>query len=215
MAGVAGRAVRARQPRRSRCRGPATASAFSRSARLIAESEALDFESVARGESHTWRATREFALLGEILGGGRLGRARCAARSICRREPSAPSSTPTSSGRGPRSCSSRSPREVARGVVARSVAALAKGPNRVLGYVENMSGYYCRDCDAIKPLLRLAPSRRPGDPLPRHACRSIPSWPRTAIAGTPLTASRGTPVGPGAGSDRAAAHATSSMKEHR
>jgi ATP-binding protein involved in chromosome partitioning len=37
-------------------------------------------------------------------------------------------------------------------VVARSVAALSKGPNRLLGYVENMSGYYCRDCNAIKPL---------------------------------------------------------------
>jgi hypothetical protein len=32
------------------------------------------------------------------------------------------------------------------------VAALSKGPNRLLGYVENMSGYYCRDCNAIKPL---------------------------------------------------------------
>ena len=27
-----------------------------------------EFDSVANGESHTWRATREFALLGEILG---------------------------------------------------------------------------------------------------------------------------------------------------
>ena len=44
------------------------------------------------------------------------------------------------------------PSEVSRGVVARSVAALSKGPNRLLGYVENMSGYYCRDCNAIKPL---------------------------------------------------------------
>ena len=35
---------------------------------MIPESEALEFESVAQGESHTWRATREFALLGEILG---------------------------------------------------------------------------------------------------------------------------------------------------
>ena len=35
---------------------------------LIPESEALEFESTARGESHTWRATKEFALLGEILG---------------------------------------------------------------------------------------------------------------------------------------------------
>jgi ATP-binding protein involved in chromosome partitioning len=30
---------------------------------LVPESEALEFESAARGESHTWRATREFALL--------------------------------------------------------------------------------------------------------------------------------------------------------
>ena len=35
---------------------------------LIPESAALEFESAARGESHTWRATKEFALLGEILG---------------------------------------------------------------------------------------------------------------------------------------------------
>jgi len=34
---------------------------------VIPESEALDFESAAHGESHTWRATREFALLAEIL----------------------------------------------------------------------------------------------------------------------------------------------------
>jgi len=48
------------------------------------------------------------------------------------------------------------PSEVSRGVVARSAAALSKAPNRLLGYVENMSGYYCRDCNAIKPLF--APS---------------------------------------------------------
>src|SRR5947207_3212849 len=36
---------------------------------VIPESEALEFESAAQGESHTWRAIREFALLGEILSG--------------------------------------------------------------------------------------------------------------------------------------------------
>ena len=46
---------------------------------LIPESEALEFESAAHGESHTWRATREFALLGEILGVVRVGGARSAA----------------------------------------------------------------------------------------------------------------------------------------
>ena len=34
---------------------------------LLPESSALEFESVSRGESHTWRATREFSLLGEVL----------------------------------------------------------------------------------------------------------------------------------------------------
>src|SRR4030095_4410049 len=35
---------------------------------LIPESKALEFESAAPGDSHTWRATKEFALLGDILG---------------------------------------------------------------------------------------------------------------------------------------------------
>ena len=43
---------------------------------LVPESSALEFESTAQGESHTWRATREFALLGEILGRLRVGGAR-------------------------------------------------------------------------------------------------------------------------------------------
>src|SRR5688500_14510000 len=34
---------------------------------LIPESQALEFESAARRETHTWRSTREFTLLGEIL----------------------------------------------------------------------------------------------------------------------------------------------------
>src|SRR5258708_2971329 len=34
---------------------------------MVPESEALEFESAAQGESHTWRATKEFAVLGEIL----------------------------------------------------------------------------------------------------------------------------------------------------
>ena len=42
---------------------------------VIPESDSLEFDSTARGESHTWRATREFALLGEILGILRVGRA--------------------------------------------------------------------------------------------------------------------------------------------
>ena len=90
------------------------------------------------------------------------------------------------------------PSEVARGVVARSVAALSKGPNRVLGYVENMSGYYCRDCNAIKPLFEpltqaLATGLDipclgtvPFDPeLARHCDRGNPSRRNAQHAGGP------------------------------
>jgi hypothetical protein len=36
--------------------------------------------------------------------------------------------------------------------VARSLDALEKTPNWILGYVENMDGYYCSDCGQVKPL---------------------------------------------------------------
>jgi ATP-binding protein involved in chromosome partitioning len=117
---------------------------------LIPESESLEFESAARGESQTWRATREFALLGEILSSFEWGELDLlvldlppgAERTVQYADflPSASFVLVTI------------PSEVSRGVVARSVAALSKGRTRVLGYVENMSGYYCRDCNAIKPL---------------------------------------------------------------
>jgi hypothetical protein len=80
-------------------------------------------------------------------------------------------------------------------VVARSVAALSKGPNRLLGYVENMSGYYCRDCNAIKPLFVSDGSAKleipclgtvPFDPeLARHCDLGIPF---TALPETPVRA---------------------------
>ena len=118
---------------------------------LVPESEALEFESAARGESHTWRATREFALLGEILGAFEWGALDLLLFDL---PPGAERTVQYAEFLGPRTSFLlvTIPSEVARGVVARSVAALSKAPNRLLGYVENMSGYFCRDCNAIKPL---------------------------------------------------------------
>ena len=118
---------------------------------LIPESEAVEFESTAHGESHTWRATKEFALLGEILGSCEWGTLDLLMFDL---PPGADRTVQYADFLGPRTSFVlvTIPSEVSRGVVARSVAALSKGPNRVLGYVENMSGYYCRDCDGIKPL---------------------------------------------------------------
>jgi len=141
---------------------------------LIPESEALEFESAVHGESHTWRATREFALLGEILGSFDWGALDLLMFDL---PPGAERTVQYADFLGSFDQGQGRPRvsfllvtipsDVARGVVARSVAALSKGPNRVLGYVENMSGYYCRDCNAIKPLF----SDR--EASPRHDPRSV------------------------------------------
>jgi ATP-binding protein involved in chromosome partitioning len=150
---------------------------------LIPESEALDFETAARGESHTWRATREFALLGEILRSFDWGTLDLLLIDL---PPGAERTVQYADFLGERTSFVlvTIPSQVSRGVVARSVAALSKGPHRMLGYVENMSGYYCRDCNAIRPLFN-APEASglaipclgtvPFDPeLARHCDLGIP-----------------------------------------
>lgn len=159
---------------------------------LLPESEALAFESTAHGESHTWRATREFSLLGEILRAFEWGTLDLLMFDL---PPGAERTVQYADFLGPRTSFVlvTIPSEVSRGVVARSVAALAKGPNRLLGYVENMSGYYCHDCDAIKPLFASADNVELGTPclgtvpfdpeLARHCDRGIPF---TALQDTPV-----------------------------
>jgi ATP-binding protein involved in chromosome partitioning len=65
------------------------------------------------------------------------------------------------------------PSAVAREVVARSLDALVGGDTgaapagRVVGYVENMAGYWCRECGAVRPLF-------PAAEAPLHASFSVP-----------------------------------------
>ena len=95
---------------------------------LIPESEALEFESAAQGESHTWRATREFALLGEMLASVEWGKLDMLLFDL---PPGAERTVQYARiFSGPRTSFLlvTIPSEVSRGVVARSVAALAKGP---------------------------------------------------------------------------------------
>ncbi len=118
---------------------------------LVPEPRAVEFESVAAGSSHTWRATREFTLLREILASmdwGKLDYLLVDLPPGVERIPQyaellGPSALFVLVG---------IPSDVARGVVARSIDALDRTPNRVLGYVENMNGYYCPDCERVKPL---------------------------------------------------------------
>jgi ATP-binding protein involved in chromosome partitioning len=166
---------------------------------LLTESQALEFESAARGESHTWRATREFALLGEILGAFEWGTLDLLMFDL---PPGAERTVQYADFLGPRTSFLlvTIPSEVSRGVVARSVAALSNGSHRVLGYVENMSGYYCRDCNAIKPLFAgsAAPGSAETSALGVPCLGTVPFDPELARhcdLGMPFTALRGTPVG--------------------
>ena len=170
---------------------------------VIPESESLEFESAARGESHTWRATREFALLTEILGSLDWGPLDLLMFDL---PPGAERTVQYADFLSPFDREQGGPRvsfvlvtipsEVSRGVVARSVAALSKGPNRLLGYVENMSGYYCRDCNAVKPLFAPGDPSGPGLGIP--CLGSVPFDPELARhcdRGIPLEELPGTPVG--------------------
>jgi ATP-binding protein involved in chromosome partitioning len=174
---------------------------------LIPESAALEFESAAHGESHTWRATREFALLGEILGSFEWGALDLLMFDL---PPGAERTVQFADFLGPFDSAQDRPRvsfllvtipsELARGVVARSVAALSKGSNRLLGYVENMSGYYCRDCNAIKPLFASPEPFAPGRPssLGLPCLGTVPFDPELARhcdRGIPFAELSGTPVG--------------------
>ena len=167
---------------------------------VIPETQALEFASAAHGESHTWRATREFALLGEILGSFEWGTLDVLMFDL---PPGAERNVQYADFLGPFDRAQGEPRvsfllvtipsEVARGVVARSVAALSNGRNRILGYVENMSGYYCRDCNAVKPLFADAGTARLGIPC----LGTIPFDPQLARhcdEGAPLEDMSETPV---------------------
>jgi ATP-binding protein involved in chromosome partitioning len=118
---------------------------------LLPESDALDFASAASGDSHTWRATREFTLMGELLASIDWGPLDVLLFDL----PPGPERTlQYAEFLGSRTAFVlvTMPSDLSRGVVARSATALLRNRTTVLGCIENMSGYYCRDCGAVKPL---------------------------------------------------------------
>ena len=125
---------------------------------LIPESEALEFESAAHGELAYLARYEGVRSAWQILGSCEWGSLDLLMFDL---PPGADRTVQYRQILGPRTSFVlvTIPSEVSRGVVARSVAALSKGPNRVLGYVENMSGYYCRECNAIKPLFESSDRR--------------------------------------------------------
>jgi ATP-binding protein involved in chromosome partitioning len=145
---------------------------------FLPESESLDFASVSHGESHTWRATKEFAALGEVLASVAWGKLDVLLFDL---PPGAERTLQFAEYLGDETSFVlvTIPSEVSRGVVARSVSALAATENTLLGYVENMSGYYCADCGEIKPLF---PETKDGIVLDLPCLGRVPFDPALAFA---------------------------------
>jgi ATP-binding protein involved in chromosome partitioning len=118
---------------------------------VVPESKSLDFDSVADGDSFVWRATREFGLLGDLLAGVSWGKLDFLLVDL---PPGAERTFQYAEflGVGTSLVLVTIPSDLSRGVVSRSIAALGKAENRVLGYVENMKGYACAGCDTVRPL---------------------------------------------------------------
>jgi ATP-binding protein involved in chromosome partitioning len=159
---------------------------------VVPESQALDFDSVAHGDTYVWRATREFALLGDLLAGVAWGALDYLLIDL---PPGAERITQYAEFLGAQTAILlvTIPSDLSRGVVSRSIAALAKTPNRIVGYVENMKGYHCRDCGSIRPLF--AESRAIDLGIP--CIGTVPFDPDLAAAcdhGEPLPADDGSPT---------------------
>jgi ATP-binding protein involved in chromosome partitioning len=145
---------------------------------LVPESEAVTFDSVAKGDSHTWRATREFAFLGQLLGSIAWGKLDFLLYDL---PPGAERTFQYAEFLGPETafCLVTMPSDLSRGVVARSVAALRDTANPVLGYVENMAGYFCEGCGEVKALFPATGTV----PLDIPLLGSVPFDPQFAAAG--------------------------------
>ncbi len=118
---------------------------------FLAPGSALEFESVSQGESQVWRAAREFSSAGELLGSIAWGRLDLLLIDL---PPGAERTVQWAEFLGARTSLVlvTLPSGLSHDVVARTVDALGRTPNRVLGYVENMAGYACPGCGEVRPL---------------------------------------------------------------
>jgi len=118
---------------------------------VVPESESVEFASVAKGDSHVWRATKEFATLAQFLGDTNWGKLDFLLIDL---PPGAERCFQFAEffGSDTKFVLVTIPSELSQGVVLRSLAALKKTDTEVLGVIENMTGYYCASCNQVKPL---------------------------------------------------------------
>lgn len=122
---------------------------------VLAGGGTIPFETVSEGEGHVWRATREFAMLMQLLATVRWGEVDVLLADLPPGAERTAHFADLFGGLAGDRCAFALvtiPSALSRGVVARSVAALGETGVPLLGIVENMAGYYCRGCGGVRPL---------------------------------------------------------------
>lgn len=152
---------------------------------VVPESETVEFESVSCGESYVWRATKEFSVLGELLASAEWGKLDLLLIDL---PPGVERTFQFAEffGKLAKFVLVTIPSQLSLGVVQRSVKTLKKAKSEILGYVENMSGYFCPECKKVQPLFRGSDSSNLGIPC----LGKIPFDPELAALcdkGAPLT----------------------------
>ena len=166
---------------------------------LLPEARPMELASVAVGDEQTWRATREFALLGQLLASVDWGVLDVLLFDL---PPGAERTRQYAQFLGADTAFVlvTIPSDLSRSVVARSISALEGSRTPLVGYVENMAGYFCRDCGAVKPLF---PAADAGE-LVIPKLGSIPFDPALAALGDESAAEPGGGVPADSAIDRAA-----------
>lgn len=155
---------------------------------VVGRGEALDLGSIAPGDEHVWRSTREVTLLLQLTTAVDWGTLDVLLVDL----PPGPERTAHLAPLfGPKLSLVlvTIPSALSREVVDRARHALEAVRAPMMGLVHNMAGYVCPGCDAVQPLFPVtAAEKRPGDdsrlPLlgevpfdPRVAARLDAGWP--------------------------------------
>lgn len=117
----------------------------------IRPGQSFEFESHAPEAGYVWRSAREFSLLSEIL----IGSDWAPFNTLILDLPPGPERTVNFArylGNKLSFVLVTIPSSMASQVVSRSLAGLERADARVVGYIENMKGYYCLECRSVRPL---------------------------------------------------------------
>lgn len=120
-------------------------------ATFVPETRAVEFASLSDGDSFTWRAAKEFSTLSDLLTGTDWSAFDILLLDL---PPGAEKTLQFAEFLGSRASFVliTLPSDLSRGVVRRSVSALDKAEAQLVGFIENMKGYYCHSCGEVRPL---------------------------------------------------------------